>query len=121
MMRKRILCAAMLAASGIASLGQSTSGQSAPQTAGTLTVIRAGTLIAGVSQTPRKNQLVFVRGERIEKETEAGAAIPEGAKGLDLSHPPLLPGLTDSHTHIFLWGGAAAKGGHDANILKAGI
>ena len=121
MMRKRILCAAMLAASGIASLGQSTSGQSAPQTAGTLTVIRAGTLIDGVSQTPRKNQLVFVRGERIEKVTEAGAAIPEDAKVIDLSNATLLPGLIDSHTHIFLWGEDPAKGGYDANILKAGI
>jgi len=120
-MRKRILCAAMLAASGIASLGQSTSGQSAPQTAGTLTVIRAGTLIDGVSQTPRKNQLVFVRGERIEKVTEAGAAIPEDAKVIDLSNATLLPGLIDSHTHIFLWGEDPAKGGYDANILKAGI
>src|SRR2546428_11319225 len=121
MMRKRILCAAMLAASGIASLGQSTSGQSAPQTAGTLTVIRAGTLIDGVSQTPRKNQLVFVRGERIEKLTEAGAAIPAGAKVVDLSNATVLPGLIDAHTHIFLWGEDPAKGGYDANILKAGI
>ena len=27
-----------------------------------LTVIRAGTLIDGVSESPRKNQLIFVRG-----------------------------------------------------------
>jgi imidazolonepropionase-like amidohydrolase len=33
----------------------------------------------------------------------------------------VLPGLIDSHTHIFLWGEDPAKGGYDANILKAGI
>jgi len=38
-----------------------------------------------------------------------------------LSNATVLPGLIDSHTHIFLWGEDPAKGGYDANILKAGI
>ncbi|HEY6269517.1 MAG TPA: hypothetical protein VIX11_14530 [Candidatus Acidoferrum sp.] len=42
-------------------------GQSTPTAPATLTVIRAGTLIDGVSAAPRKNQIIFVRGERIEK------------------------------------------------------
>jgi imidazolonepropionase-like amidohydrolase len=86
-----------------------------------LTVIRAGTLIDGVSEAPRKNQLIFVRGERIEKVADASAAIPAGTKVIDLSNATVLPGLIDSHTHIFLWGEDPAKGGYDANILKAGI
>ncbi len=95
--------------------------QSTPQAAAALTVIRAGTLIDGTSDAPRKNQLIFVRGDRIEKVADGSAAIPEGAKVIDLSNATVLPGLIDSHTHIFLWGEDPAKGGYDANILKAGI
>ncbi len=94
--------------------------QSAPQAAA-LTVIRAGTLIDGTSDTPKKNQLIFVRGGRIEKVADGSAPIPEGARVIDLSNATVLPGLIDSHTHIFLWGEDPAKGGYDANILKAGI
>jgi len=95
--------------------------QSTPQAAAALTVIRAGTLIDGTSAAPRKNQLIFVRGDRIEKVADGSAAIPADVKVIDLSKATVLPGLIDSHTHIFLWGEDPAKGGYDANILKAGI
>ena len=38
---------------------------------------------------------------------------------IDLSKATVLPGLIDSHTHIFLQGEAPAQGGYDANILTA--
>jgi len=101
--------------------GELARAQNAPQPSATVTVIRAGTLIDGVSETPRKNQLIFVRGERIVKLTDASAAIPADAKVIDLSNATVLPGLIDSHTHIFLWGEDPKKGGYDENILKVGI
>src|SRR5712692_4225784 len=101
-------------------LGTATPSQS-NSPAATLTVIRAGSLIDGTSDAPRKNQLIFVRGKRIEKIADASAAIPAGATIIDLSSSTALPGLIDSHTHIFLWGEDPAKGGYDVNILKAGI
>jgi imidazolonepropionase-like amidohydrolase len=95
--------------------------QSTNPATGPLTVIRAGTLIDGSSESARKNQLIFVRGDRIEKVTDAASQLPAGATVVDLSSSTVLPGLIDSHTHIFLWGEDPAKGGYDANILKAGI
>jgi imidazolonepropionase-like amidohydrolase len=97
------------------------SGQTPKPAAGSLVVIRAGSLIDGQTDAEKKDQLIFVRGNRIEKVSDGNATVPSDAKVIDLSNATVLPGLIDSHTHIFLWGEEPAKGGYDVNILKAGI
>jgi imidazolonepropionase-like amidohydrolase len=87
-----------------------------------VTVIRAGTLIDGKSPAPRRNQVIVVRGNRIESVGDAASTrVPEGATGIDLSRWTVLPGLIDAHTHIFLQGEDPAEGGYDVQLLKHGL
>ncbi len=85
-----------------------------------VTVIRAGTLIDGKSDKVRHDQLIVIRGNKIESVSDAASTkVPDGAAVIDLSKQTVLPGLIDSHTHIFLQGEDPAQGGYDANILMA--
>ena len=84
-----------------------------------VTVIRAGVLIDGHSDSARRDQVIVIRGNRIESVSDAASAkLPAGADVIDLSGQTVLPGLIDSHTHIFLQGEDPAAGGYDANILR---
>ena len=67
-------------------------------------VIRAGTLIDGKSDQPRHDQVIIIRGDRIESVSDASSTKPPAATVIDLSKATVLPGLIDSHTHIFLQG-----------------
>ena len=94
--------------------------QHSASTPSVVTAIRAGTLIDGKSDKPRHDQVIVIRGNRIESVTDASnAKIPAGATVIDFSKETVLPGLIDSHTHIFLQGEDPAQGGYDANILTA--
>src|SRR4030088_1597182 len=66
-----------------------------------VTVIRVGVLIDGKSDQPRRDQVIVIRGNRIESVSDtANAKITAGASPIDLSRSTVLPGLIDSHTHI---------------------
>src|SRR5215831_9732717 len=83
------------------------------------TVIRAGTLIDGRSDAPKRDQVVVIRGNRIEAVGPAASTpIPSGATIVDLSRATVLPGLIDGHTHIFLQGEVPSEGGYDVQLLK---
>jgi len=84
-----------------------------------MTVIRAGVLIDGESGSPRRNQVIIIRGNQIVEVSDAASAhIPAGADVIDLSQATVLPGLIDAHTHIFLQGEDPAEGGYDIQLLK---
>lgn len=84
-----------------------------------VTVIRAGSLIDGRSNTARSNQIIVIRGNVIESVNDAASAkIPGGATVIDLSQATVLPGLIDTHTHLFLQGEDPAEGGYDIQLLK---
>jgi imidazolonepropionase-like amidohydrolase len=82
-------------------------------------VIRAGVLIDGDSTSPRRNQVIIIRGNQIVEVSDAASArIPTGAETVDLSQATVLPGLIDAHTHIFLQGEEPDQGGYDVQLLK---
>src|SRR5262249_10034934 len=82
----------------------------------TVTGIRAGTLIDGGSGSAKTNQTIVIRGNRID--SVGAAAAPAGAEEMGLPGATVLPGLIDSHTHVFLQGEEPSKGGYDVQLLK---
>jgi imidazolonepropionase-like amidohydrolase len=61
--------------------------------------VKAGRLVDVESGAVLENQIILIRGERIEA-VGAGLAIPSDAKIIDLSRMTVLPGLIDCHTHL---------------------
>ncbi len=64
--------------------------------------IRAGRLFDAVSGQMLTRQVVLVTGERItEVGPEGQVRIPAGVQVIDLSQSTVLPGLVDTHSHIY--------------------
>jgi imidazolonepropionase-like amidohydrolase len=110
---KRAFVACLLLA--VSALAQEATTPAAPQRV----AIRAGAVIDGRSNEVKRNQVIVVSGNRIESVSDAGLFKAEsGMKVIDLSKMTVLPGLIESHTHLFLNGEDPAKGGYDINLLK---
>jgi imidazolonepropionase-like amidohydrolase len=62
-------------------------------------VIHAGTLIDGVSETPRRQMSILVHDDKIVS-IESGFHSPAGAEVIDLSTETVLPGFIDCHVHV---------------------
>jgi imidazolonepropionase-like amidohydrolase len=61
--------------------------------------IKAGKLIDPEKGTTETNQIILVRGNKIEA-VGPNVQIPSDAKVIDLSKSTVLPGLFDAHTHL---------------------
>ncbi len=92
MLKRITLSALLLACCALLSAGQ----QSGPAQ---ISVIRAGKLLDVDSGRLLTNQLIFVRGGKIESIGEH-LAVPPDATLIDLSKFTVLPGLIDCHTHL---------------------
>jgi imidazolonepropionase-like amidohydrolase len=64
-----------------------------------IVAIRAARLIDGRGGAPIAPAVVVIRGDRIDA-VGSGAAIPSGARVVELGGATILPGLIDLHTHL---------------------
>ncbi len=79
--------------------------------------IHAANLIDGVSAQPRHNVWIVIRGNRIVSVGDSAA--PADATVIEFGpEVTVIPGLIDTHTHLFLQGEAPEEGGYDIQLLK---
>jgi len=110
---KRFILFSLALIVGAARMGHA---QSEPATI----VVRAQWLIDGTADKPRRNVEIVIRGNRIsEVRTSNSQPLPAAAQLIDLGAATVLPGLIDTHTHIFLQGEDPAAGGYDVQLLKS--
>ena len=83
------------------------------------TVVLAARLIDGSGAAAQGPVAVEVVDNRIAAvHPRAHYTLPTGSRVIDLGSATLLPGLIDTHTHLFLQGELPEEGGYDAQLLK---
>ena len=91
--------------------------QQKPVSSEPVTIIKAGVVVDPDSESSLRDQMIVIRGNRIESIVPASSTRATG-NVIDLSRATVLPGLIDAHTHIFLQGEDPAEGGYDVQLLK---
>jgi imidazolonepropionase-like amidohydrolase len=67
-----------------------------------IVAVRAGRLFDGRSDHLVADQVIIIKGDRIEEVGPASSVkIPSGAQVIDFSHATVAPGIIDAHTHVF--------------------
>jgi imidazolonepropionase-like amidohydrolase len=99
--------------------GQEANHSAASASAPATIVVRAQWLIDGSADKPRRGMEIVIRGDRIIEVRAANSQpLPAAVQVIDLGAATVLPGLIDTHTHIFLQGEDPAAGGYDVQLLK---
>jgi imidazolonepropionase-like amidohydrolase len=118
MQRHQILAAALLGLSPIFAVAAPPAPAAAAAPAASQpTWLRCGALWDGRGGKTQGPSLIEVRGDRIAAVQSASTPTPAGATVVDLSTLTCLPGLIDSHTHVFLQGDITAED-YDVQLLK---
>src|SRR5579872_2680748 len=118
-MRSQVPLFAIVWSLAAPSMAQETALPTQAVAANHVVLVKAGSLIDGTSEHARANIEILIRGNRIAEVRASGAQpAPQGAEVIDLGGATVLPGLIDSHTHVFLQGEEPAAGGYDVQLLK---
>jgi imidazolonepropionase-like amidohydrolase len=119
--RKAILCVILLFASTLVTIATAQTAATQPKGSPVpekVVAIHASNLIDGLSNQVRHNVLVLIKGNKIESVTSGGNP-PAGATVINLpADVTVLPGLIDTHTHIFLQGEDPKVESYDDQLLK---
>lgn len=80
--------------------------------------IHCGALFDGKSDQLESNMLITIERDRIKQVGKFSP--PAGAQVIDLTNLTCLPGMVESHTHVFLQGDRK-PGQYDAQLLKQSV
>ena len=89
-------------------------------TAQKTTAVKCGNILDVRTGKLLSNQIIFIRGNKIESITDANLYTQKADTVIDMSAYYILPGLIDCHTHVLLQGDITSED-YDVQLLKESI